>query len=171
MRLGHRLGRHVELDDIDRKVIALLQEDGRRPAADIARLIGVSVQTVGNRIERLVENEVFDVMAILNPSSIGYEKDAIICLRVRQGFLRSVGDRLAALDQVSYVGFLTGSFDIMIELYIQDDEHLFRFVSDELPRIDGIEETATWTVLHTLKHNYAWENPLVPVPQSTPDAG
>jgi Lrp/AsnC family transcriptional regulator for asnA, asnC and gidA len=170
MRLGHKPGHHVELDDIDRKVIALLQEDGRRPATDIARLIGISVQTVSNRIERLVDNEVFDVMAILNPSSIGYEKDAIICVRVRQGFLRSVGERLAALDQVSYVGFLTGSFDIMIELYIRDDEQLFRFVSDELPRIDGIEATETWAVLHTLKYNYAWENPLVPVPQTSPGA-
>jgi Lrp/AsnC family transcriptional regulator for asnA, asnC and gidA len=163
VRLGQKPGHRVELDDVDRKIIALLQEDGRRPASDIARLIGTSVQTVSNRVERLLDNAVIDVMAILNPPSIGYEKDAIICLRVRQGLLESVGDQLANLDHVSYVGFLTGSFDIMIEVYIEDDEHLFRFLAEDLARIDGIEGTETSTVLHTRKYNYAWENPLAPI--------
>ena len=95
MRLGHKVARHAELDDVDRRIITLLQEDGRRPATDIARLIGLSVQTVSNRIERLVENAVIDVMAIINPSAVGYRKDAIICLSVRQGWLKSVGEELA----------------------------------------------------------------------------
>jgi Lrp/AsnC family transcriptional regulator for asnA, asnC and gidA len=162
MRLGQKPGHRVELDDIDRKIITLLQEDGRRPASDIARLIGTSVQTVSNRVERLVDNAVIDVMAILNPPSIGRDKDAIVCVRVRQGCLESVGDQLANLRCVSYVGFLAGSFDIMLEIYVEDDEHLFRFLAHDLAGIEGIEATETWTVLHTRKYNHAWENPLVP---------
>lgn len=161
MRLGQYPGAHAELDDVDRSIISLLQEDGRRPAAEIARLIGTSVQTVRNRVERLVKNAVIDVMAILNPPAIGYRKDAIICLRVRQGCLMSVGEKLAMLEEVSYVGFLAGSFDVMIEVYVQDDEHLFRFIAEDLSRIDGIEATETWSVMHTLKYNYAWANPMV----------
>lgn len=162
MRIGVVSGRQVELDDIDRRIITLLQEDGRRPASDIARLIGLSVQTVSNRIERLVENAVIDVMAIMNPSAVGCRKDAIICLRVRQGWLKSVGEKLAELDEVSYVGVLAGSFDLMVEVYVQDDEHLFRFLSDDLSRIEGIEAAETWAVLHTMKYNFAWSNPTVP---------
>ena len=168
MRLGHKAARHAELDDTDRRIISLLQEDGRRPAADIARLIGTSVQTVSNRIERLVESAVIDVMAILNPPAIGYEKDAIISLSVRQGYVQSVGEALARLESVSYVGYLTGNFDIMIEVYVRDDEDLFRFLSQELPLIEGIEATQTSTVLHTLKYNYAWENPIVPLEADAP---
>ena len=70
------------------------------------------------------------------------------------------------LDEVSYVGVLAGSFDMMVEVYVQDDEHLFRFLSDDLSRIEGIEATETWAVLHTMKYNYAWSNPIVPVEAS-----
>ncbi len=152
----------MELDDVDRKIVAALQEDGRRPAAEIARSIGTSTQTVANRIERLVHNMVLDVMGILNPPSVGYEKDAIICLRVRQGYLKSVGDRLADLDCVSYVGFVSGSWDIMIEVYVEDDAHLFHFLSEDLSKIQEITATETWAVLQTRKFNYAWSNPLGP---------
>ena len=160
MRIGQKPGHHVELDDVDRKIVAALQEDGRRPAAEIARSIGTSTQTVANRIERLVQNMVLDVMGILNPPSMGYEKDAIICLRVRQGYLKSVGDRLADLDCVSYVGFVSGSWDMMIEVYVEDDAHLFHFLSEDLSKIQEITATETWTVLQTRKFNYAWSNPL-----------
>ena len=169
MRVGSKPTRHYELDEIDRKIIALLQEEGRRSAADMARIIGTSVQTVANRIDRLVANEVIDVMAILNPPSIGWEKDAIICMRVRQGFLRSVGDRLADLQCVSYVGYLTGSFDMMIEVYVRDDEDLFRFITEELSQVKEIEATEVWTVLHTGKYNYAWSNPVTTVDECPDD--
>jgi Lrp/AsnC family transcriptional regulator, regulator for asnA, asnC and gidA len=170
MRVGQKPTQHLELDETDRKIVALLQEDGRRPAADIARIIGTSVQTVTNRIDRLVESAVIDVMAILNPPSIGWQKDALICMRVRQGFLRSVGDRLAELECVSYVGFLTGSFDLMIEVYVRDDEDLFRFMTEELSQVKEIEATEVWTVLHTGKYNYAWSNPVAEVNGDSNDA-
>jgi len=160
MRVGQKPHHRVELDDIDRSIVAALQEDGRRSAAEIARSVGTSTQTITNRMDRLIQNAVIDVMAILNPPSVGYEKDAIICLRVRQGFLKSVGDRLAEIDCVSYVGFLSGGWDIMIEVYVEDDAQLFHFLSEELAKIEEITATETWTVLRTRKYNYAWSNPI-----------
>lgn len=166
MRVGQEPTRPVELDDVDRLIIRLLQDDGRRSNADMARVVGTSEQTVKNRIDKLVGYGVVDVMAILNPRAVGYAKDAIICLRVKQGHLTDVSDRLALMECVSYVGILTGSFDIMIEVMLRDDDHLLQFITEELQCIEGIESSETWTVLHTKKFNYAWENPLVPLPAS-----
>ena len=165
MRLGQvPLGPH-ELDEVDRLIIRLLQDDGRRSNADMARIVGTSEQTVRNRIDKLVDHGVVDIMAILNPAAIGYRKDAIICVRVRQGHLTEVSDKLALHECVSYVGVLTGSFDLMIEVMLRDDEHLLQFITDELQQIKGIESSETWTVLHTKKFNHAWANPLAPLPE------
>jgi Lrp/AsnC family transcriptional regulator for asnA, asnC and gidA len=153
MRRGQEPPRPIELDDVDRLIIRLLRDDGRRSNADMARIVGTSEQTVRNRIEKLVENSVVHVMAILNPRAVGYAKDAIACLRVRQGFVHEVGDGLATKECVSYVGFLTGSFDIMVQVPPRDDENVFRFLTEELQEIKEIESSETWTVLRTLKFN------------------
>lgn len=160
MRLFERPSQRADLDTIDRQIIVLLQEDGRRTHADMARIIGTSVQTVRNRIDRMTEAGVFTVRAILNPPGLGFDRDAIICLRVRQGCLKPVADKLSALENVSYVGFISGSFDIMIEVYVRNDEHLFHFLTEELAAIHEIEGSETWTVLRTQKYNYGWANPL-----------
>ncbi len=169
MRIGQKPRRHIELDEIDRRIISLLQQDGRRTHADMARFVGTSTQTIRNRLDRLVDGGVIDVMAIVNPASIGFGKDALIVLRVRQGRLRSVGDQLTALEHVSYVGFMSGEFDIMIEVYVRDDEHLFRFLTEDLARISDIESAHVWTVLHTQKYNYAWANPFESSLTGSPD--
>jgi Lrp/AsnC family transcriptional regulator for asnA, asnC and gidA len=165
MRVGQEPAGPVELDDVDRLIIRLLQDDGRRSNADMARVVGTSEQTVRNRIDKLVGNGVIDVMAILNPRAVGYAKDAIICLRVKQGHLVEVSDKLAMMDCVAYVGLLTGSFDIMIETMLRDDEHLLQFITEELQQLEGIESSETWTVLRTKKFNYAWESEAVRLPE------
>jgi Lrp/AsnC family transcriptional regulator for asnA, asnC and gidA len=171
MRLGQvPLGPH-QLDDVDRLIIRLLQDDGRRSNADMARIVGTSEQTIRNRIDKLVGTGVVDIMAILNPAAVGYTKDAIICIRVKQGHLTRVSDALTLKECVAYVGVLTGSFDIMIEVMLRDDEHLLQFITEELQLIEGIESSETWTVLRTKKYNYAWENPLVPLPEAPASRG
>lgn len=171
MRQGQKPLGVYELDDVDRLIIRLLQEDGRRTNADMARIVGTSEQTVRNRIDKLVGHGVVDIMAILNAAAVGYNKDAIICLRIKQGRLTEVSEALAAKDCVAYVGLLSGSFDIMIEVMLRDDEHLLQFITEELQLIEGIESSETWTVLRTKKYNYAWENPLVPLPEAPAPRG
>lgn len=171
MRLGQAPTGPFQLDDVDHLIIRLLQDDGRRSSADMARIVGTSEQTVRNRIDKLVSSGVVDIMAILNPAAVGHSKDAIICLRVKQGYLTRVSDALTLKECVAYVGVLTGSFDIMIEVMLRDDEHLLRFITEELQLIEGIESSETWTVLRTKKYNYAWENPLVPLPKTPAPRG
>ena len=166
MRVGQEPAGPVELDNVDRLIIRLLQDDGRRTHADMARVVGTSEQTVRNRIDKLIGNGVIDVMAILNPRAVGFTKDAIICLRVKQGYLVEVSDKLALMDCVAYVGLLTGSFDIMVEAMLRDDEHLLQFITEEMQQLEGIESSETWTVLRTKKFNYAWEHAVVRPPAS-----
>ena len=156
MRVGQKPDQPFKLDGIDYAIIRQLQENGRRSSSEIARIVGTSEQTVRNRIDRMMAGKVFDVMAILNPAAIGFAKDVVVCLRVRLDRRREIGYELARMENVSYVGFLSGSYDIMIEVVLRDDEHLFDFLSEELTKIEGIEQTETWTVLHTHKYAHAW---------------
>ena len=87
----------VELDELDRKILALLRDEGRRPNAEIARTVGASEPTVRKRLDRMLQGGVLKVLAVLNAAATGYPVDAIIGIRVRTGFMRDVGRQLAAI--------------------------------------------------------------------------
>ena len=150
-----------DFDDVDRQILRLLGEDGRRPNADIARLIGVSEPTVRKRLDRMIDNGALKILPVLNAAATGYPVDAIIGIRVRTGSLRDVGPQLAAMDHVAYVGYVTGAYDILIEVLLRDDQHLFDFLAEGLEHIDGIVSAETFRVLGTEKFTYNWEIPAV----------
>ncbi len=125
--MPERLVRHgsapygtVELDVLDRRIIQLLRHDGRRSYADIARLVSVSEPTVRKRVDRLVQTGAIYVVARVNPAAIGFAIDAMVGIRVKRGSVQNVGSRLAAMDNVAYVGYMTGGFDIFIEVFLPD---------------------------------------------------
>jgi Lrp/AsnC family transcriptional regulator for asnA, asnC and gidA len=162
----------ADFDDVDRQILRLLGEDGRRPNADIARLIGVSEPTVRKRLDRMIDNGALKILPVLNAAATGYPVDAIIGIRVKPGSLRDVGPQLAAMDQVAYVGYVTGAYDILIEVLLRDEEHLFDFLADGLEHIDGIVSTETFRVLSTEKFIYNWDIPaLDPVQATARDSG
>lgn len=147
----------VRLDDLDRRIVRLLRRDGRLSYAEVARLVGSSEPTVRKRVRRLLQGGAIFVVARVNPAPIGFPIDAVMGIRVERSKVLEVGRRLAAMENVAYVGYLTGTFDIMIEVFLPDTEGLFRFLNEELEAIDGIVGTETWHVLRTEKFNYMWE--------------
>jgi len=147
----------VELDDLDRRIIKLLRHDGRLAYAQIARTVGVSEPTARKRVERLFHVGAIVTMARMNPAPIGFPIDTMIGVRVQRGRVQEVGQALAAMENVSYVAYLAGSYDIMIEAYLSDTEGVFRFLNDDLRQIDGITHAETWHVLRTEKFFYNWE--------------
>jgi Lrp/AsnC family transcriptional regulator for asnA, asnC and gidA len=161
----------VKLDDIDREIMRLLRHDGRAKYSAIAREIGVSEPTVRKRVDRLRERGAIYISARVNPAPIGFPVDAMIGIRVERGKTREVGDVLAAMEHVSYVGYLTGSLDILIEAFLPDTEGLFKFLNEDLDAIDGIAYTETWHVLRTEKFNYMWEGENVGRPARPPSRG
>jgi Lrp/AsnC family transcriptional regulator for asnA, asnC and gidA len=147
----------VALDDLDRRIMKLLRHDGRLTYAQISRTVGVSEPTVRKRIDRLVHAGAIIFMARLNPAPIGFPVDAFIGIRVVRGRVKEVGRKLAEMENVGYVAYLTGSFDIMIEAFLPDTEGLFKFLNEDLELIEGISYSETWHVLRTEKFFYNWE--------------
>jgi Lrp/AsnC family transcriptional regulator for asnA, asnC and gidA len=148
-----------DLDPIDLAIVELLQQQGRTPNAQIARLIGVSEPTVRKRIDRLVQDDIIKVVAVLNPRKTGYATDVLIGVRTETGRLRAVGDALGERDDVVYLGYTTGRYDLLVELLFRDDEQLFRFIEEDVPMLGGIVSTETFHVLRTGKINYDWKMP------------
>ena len=148
-----------EFDDVDRKIIMLLQENGRRTNANIARIVGMSESTVKLRIDRLIEQEVLSVLAVLNPKAVGINSDVIIGIRVQPGYAESVGDTLQEMNKVVYVGFVTGRFDIMIEVLLKDSDEQYYFLTKEIAEIPGIVSTESFSVMRVARINYEWKLP------------
>jgi Lrp/AsnC family transcriptional regulator for asnA, asnC and gidA len=146
----------VTLDNLDRLIVKMLRHDGRLAFAEIAQMAGVSKPTIRKRVDRLVDAEAIVIAARVNPAPIGLPVDALVCIRATRGRMREVGSRLAQMENIGYLAYLAGSFDILIEAFLPDAEGLFRFLNEDLAAIDGVAHAETWHVLRTEKFFYNW---------------
>ncbi len=157
IRFGQAPHGIVEMDVLDRRIMRRLRADSRHSYASIARELGVSEPTVRKRVERLIVRGAILPMTGVNPAAIGLPVDAMVGIRLNRGYSREVGTRLAAMENVAYVGYTTGSFDILIEAHVADNEGLYKFLNEDLAQIEGIAYTETWHILRTDKTNLEWE--------------
>ena len=146
-------------DDLDRQIIALLQLDGRRPNTDIASVLGVTETTVRKRIGRLVSQNLIKVVAVPSPEVVGMTMSAIIGITADMNAHESVAEALEALPQTRYVGYSTGPYDLIIEVFFRSHEELLQLLSRKLARIPGIVKTDTSVILKVTKFAYEWEIP------------
>lgn len=144
------------LDDLDYRIIELLQRDGRAPNVELARRLGVSEGTIRRRIERLVNEGYIRIAAIVDPLKIGMNTVALIHLDVDLRHLDEAGAMLAAMPYVRVVAFVTGVDDIIIETVFPSTQELFLFLKDKLPRIPGVRNAETSLLLKLLKRSYEW---------------
>lgn len=147
------------IDQIDRSIIVCLQEDSRRPSADIARELGIAERTVRARIDRLVQDEVVQLAAIVNPRAVGYEVTADVFLEVEIGKVQSVADEVSKVDEVCYVGLTTGDRDISLQVHAQSIDALYDFVSETLNRIPGVLRSKTFVIPRVSKQLPDWRLP------------
>lgn len=149
-----------KLDDLDRRIVALLLEDGRLSSAEVTRRLGdTSERTVRYRVERLIRSGVVHVGAVVNPKALGYQVTADVWMEVSPGSLAAVAERVASLPEVSYVAHSTGDRDLSIQVYAQDNEHLHRFVTGVLDTIPGVTRTSTMVVPWKVKDIHQWQIP------------
>ena len=156
-----------DLDSTDLAIVRLLQDQGRTTNAHIARVLGVSEPTVRKRIDRLTQDEIIKVVAVLNPGKTGYRTDVLIGISVAPGNLLAVGEALSRREEVVYLGYTTGRHDILVEMLFRDDEALFAFLDQQLPALGPILSTETYHVLRTGKINYDWKLPIESGPNAT----
>lgn len=149
-----------ETDKTDMKIIELLMEDGRMPAAEIARRIGdVSDRTVRYRIEQLVENSLIKVSAIVNPRKFGYSTIADVFIEVETGLIQEVAQKLTFYDRVSYIAYAIGETDVSIQVVARDTSEVYSFVTDVIGKIPGVRKTTTSIVPLIIKDVYQWRVP------------
>jgi Lrp/AsnC family transcriptional regulator for asnA, asnC and gidA len=147
----------ADLDEHDRSIIRLLQEDGRVSNASIARTIGASEPTVRKRIERLVADQIIKVTAVVNPANSGYNVDILMGIRAEPGKAIHVGSQLGKFEQVLYLGYTTGRFDIIANMLFRSDDELFGFFSDTISQISGIVTTESFSVMRAERVDFDWK--------------
>jgi Lrp/AsnC family transcriptional regulator, regulator for asnA, asnC and gidA len=145
----------VALDDIDKAIIRELQLDGRTPYAKLGPAVGLSQAAVRQRVQRLIENGVMQVVAVTDPLMLGFNLEAMIGVEV-DGDLRAVASKLAEVDNVDYVVVTTGRFDLVLEVVCRDHEELLHIINDVIRAIPGVRATETFTYLHLEKQTYSW---------------
>jgi Lrp/AsnC family transcriptional regulator for asnA, asnC and gidA len=145
----------VVIDDIDKAIVEGLQEDGRLPYTKLAKQVGLSEAAVRQRVQRLIESGVVQIVAVTDPSMLGFHRNAMIGLKV-EGDLRAVANDIAAIPEVSYVVVVSGSFDLLMEVVCEDDDHLLTLLNDKVRAIPGVRSTETFTYLRLYKQTYAW---------------
>jgi len=145
----------IAVDDIDKQLIESLQQDGRRAYTKLAKDVGLSEAAVRARVQRLIDSEVIQVVAVTNPLSLGFRRMAMIGIRI-EGDTRPVADKISALPEVEYLVSTSGSFDLLAEVVCENDDHLFELLNDKIRAIGAVRSTETFSYLRLQKQTYAW---------------
>jgi Lrp/AsnC family transcriptional regulator for asnA, asnC and gidA len=147
--------RAVGLDDVSRAIIEQLQEDGRRPYATIGKAVGLSEAAVRQRVNRLQDTGVIQIVAVTDPMQVGFSRSAMVGIEV-DGDMESVADTIAALPEVDYLVITAGSFDILAEIVCEDDDALLQIINRRIRALPGVRRTETFMYLTLRKQIYTW---------------
>jgi Lrp/AsnC family transcriptional regulator for asnA, asnC and gidA len=144
------------VDPVDRRIVAALQRDGRRPFTAIARDLGISEAAVRQRVARLQSAGVMQVVAVADPMTLGFKTMAMVAISVDGRARKQAAEAVRRLPEVSYLVLTAGSFDMLAEVVCEDNDHLLRLLSEDLAGIDGVRQTQTFMYLRLLKEAYTW---------------
>lgn len=145
----------VLLDATSKGIIEQLQEDGRRPYAAIGKAVGLSEAAVRQRVQRLVESGVVQIVAVTDPLQVGFSRQAMIGIKA-EGDLQGLADALADIPEVDYVVVTAGAFDVLVEVVCEDDEHLLQVLNNDIRTLPGVRTTETFVYLKLRKQLYNW---------------
>lgn len=152
---GQRSTADPRLDDISKSIIEVLQVDGRASYATIAKEVGLSEAAVRQRVQRLLDAGIMQIVAVTDPIQVGFRRQAMIGIRV-SGDMSAVGDALTEMPEVDYVVTTAGSFDLLAEVVCEDDEQLLDLLSTRIRVLPGVRSTETFVYLKLNKQHYNW---------------
>ena len=151
---GQAAGPVVVLDETAKQIIEQLQQDGRRSYAAIGKAVGLSEAAVRQRVQRLLETGVMQIVAVTDPLTLGFHRQTMIGIRC-EGDLERVAEHLAVLEEIDYVVITAGSFDLLIEVVCEDDDHLLEILS-RVRAVPSVTATETFVYLKLRKQTYSW---------------
>jgi Lrp/AsnC family transcriptional regulator for asnA, asnC and gidA len=154
-REGHSGRGVIHLDATSKKIIELLQMDGRASYATLAKHVGLSEAAVRQRVQRLIDSGVMQIVAVTDPTMVGFNRQAMIGLKVT-GDLREISRQCSELPEVDYVVICAGGFDLLLEVVCEDDDHLLELLNDRIRVIDGVVTAEVFVYLRLEKQTYSW---------------
>ncbi len=157
-RQNRRMGQSVNralLDDVGQAIIEQLQQDGRRPYATIGKAVGLSEAAVRQRVLKLIEAGVVQIVAVTDPIQVGLYRQAMIAIQAN-GDIEVITSALTDIREVVYIVVVAGSVDVLAEVVVADDEHLLHLVNSRIRTIPGVYRTETFVYLKLTKQTYDW---------------
>ena len=148
-------GRPPNLDDNAKRIIELLQGDGRMSYSAIAKEVGLSEAAVRHRVQKLIEGGVVQIVAVTDAMQMGFARQAMVGIKVT-GDVQEVAAKLGAMDELDYIVITTGRFDILAELVATSDDELLDIISRRVSTIEGVVSTETFVYMRLVKQTYAW---------------
>ncbi|MFI6521240.1 Lrp/AsnC family transcriptional regulator [Spirillospora sp. NPDC050679] len=144
----------VQLDETAKQIIEQLQQDGRRSYAAIGKAVGLSEAAVRQRVQKLLDAGVMQIVGVTDPMMLGFSRQMMIGVKC-EGDLESIADQLAAVEEIDYVVITAGSFDILVELVCEDDEQLLELLG-RIRAVRGVVSTESFVYLKLRKQSYSW---------------
>jgi Lrp/AsnC family transcriptional regulator for asnA, asnC and gidA len=145
----------TDLDRVDKAIIHELQLDGRMPYTELSRRVGLSQPATRQRVNRLIDRGSMQVVAVTDPSTLGFDYPAMVGVDV-DGDIVEIADRLAQLEEVSYLIITAGRYDILAEVVCSDADHLLRFVNEQIRPLTGVSSVELFNYLRLVKQTYTW---------------
>ncbi|HEV7192111.1 MAG TPA: Lrp/AsnC family transcriptional regulator [Jatrophihabitantaceae bacterium] len=146
---------HDAIDETSKAIIEQLQQDGRMAYSTIGKAVGMSEAAVRQRVQKLVDGGVMQIVAVTDPMQIGFARQAMIGISA-SGDVEAIAAQLAEIDEVDYIVVTAGSIDLLIEVVVEDDEHLLRLVNGRIRAIKGVIKTESFLYLKLVKQTYNW---------------
>jgi Lrp/AsnC family transcriptional regulator for asnA, asnC and gidA len=157
-RQNRRGGQSVNralLDDVGQAIIEQLQQDGRRSYATIGKAVGLSEAAVRQRVQKLIEAGVLQIVAVTDPIQVGLHRQAMIAIQAN-GDIEAIASALTDIREVVYIVVVAGSVDVLAEVVVADDEHLLHLLNSRIRTIPGVYRTETFLYLKLTKQTYDW---------------
>ena len=143
------------LDDVSKLIVEQLQQDGRKSYAEIGKAVGLSEATVRQRVQKLTEKGVMQIVAVTDPMQLGFYTQAMIGIRC-SGDTSNLADELSRMPEVDYVVITAGSFDVLAEVVCENDDSLINLLNDKIRKLPGVTMTETFVYLKLQKQFYNW---------------
>ncbi len=149
-----------EFDKTDIKIVNLLLEDGRMSASEMSRRMGdISERSIRYRVDRMIDEGVIQISAVVSPEALGYTIKADVWLEVESDLIFEVAKKMAAFENVTYVACGIGQNDISIQVVARDTSEIYHFVTEVIRKVTGVRKTTTSIVPIILKDVYQWRVP------------
>ncbi|MFM7013908.1 MAG: Lrp/AsnC family transcriptional regulator [Actinomycetota bacterium] len=144
-----------QLDEVSKLIVEQLQLDGRKSYSEIGKAVGLSEAAVRQRVQKLTDSGVMQIVAVTDPLQLGFHRQAMIGIRC-SGDTTALADALSKLQEVDYVVNTAGSFDVLVEVVCENDDSLIDLLNSKIRKLPGVTSTETFVYLRLHKQFYNW---------------